>query len=259
MSDIRKDLFNEAWQETKRGTRLLSDFLASSFLASSFLKEKLKKENVKFLDLGCGNLSVGKYLKNKLSNIDYLGIDFSDSSAILSQKLNLNFLKHTFDSPLPIDSNSFDIIYFSHVIEHLFYPDIMLEEIYRILKDDGYLIIGTPNLASWFNRILLLLGIQPISTELSFKYSQCGRGFLKKFRKIDSLSGHIRIMTLNGLMDLLDYHGFKIIKAKGEHYGALSEIKKYKLFVSFVKTLDNFFASCFPSLAHGIWILAEKK
>jgi len=48
MSDIRKDLYNEGWQETKRGKRLLSDFLASSFL-----KEKLKKENVKFLDLGC--------------------------------------------------------------------------------------------------------------------------------------------------------------------------------------------------------------
>ena len=254
MSDARKDLYNKRWQETKRGKRLLSDFLTSSFL-----KEKLKKENVKFLDLGCGNLSVGKYLKNKLSNVDYLGIDFSDSSAILSQKLNLNFLKHTFDSPLPIDSNSFDIIYFSHVIEHLFYPDIMLEEIYRILKDDGYLIIGTPNLASWFNRILLLLGIQPISTELSFKYSQCGRGFLKKFRKIDSISGHIRIMTLNGLMDLLDYHGFKMVKVKGEPYGALNEIKKYKLFVSFVKNLDNFFANYFPSLAHGIWILAEKK
>ena len=160
---------------------------------------------------------------------------------------------------IPLKDNSIDTIFCLESFEHIMDSRTLIDEIYRILKDDGYLIIGTPNLASWFNRILLLLGIQPIATELSFKYSQCGRGFLKKFRKVDSISGHIRIMTLNGLMDLLYYHDFKIIKAKGEHYGALNEIKKYKLFVSFVKNLDNFFANYFPSLAHGIWILAEKK
>ena len=39
MSVIRKELYNEKWQETKRGKGLLSDLLEQSFL-----KKKLKTE-----------------------------------------------------------------------------------------------------------------------------------------------------------------------------------------------------------------------
>jgi len=39
MSDIRKDLYKEIWQETQRSRRLLSDLLEQSFL-----KKKLKTE-----------------------------------------------------------------------------------------------------------------------------------------------------------------------------------------------------------------------
>ncbi len=54
------------------------------------------------------------------------------------------------------------------VIEHLYNSDLVISEIYRILKRNGILILSTPNLASWINRLVLLLGYQPFSHDVSF-------------------------------------------------------------------------------------------
>ena len=53
------------------------------------------------------------------------------------------------------------------VIEHLASPDNMIVEVYRILKIGGYLIISTPNLGNWVNRLTMLLGCQPYNVEVS--------------------------------------------------------------------------------------------
>jgi hypothetical protein len=37
----------------------------------------------------------------------------------------------------------------------------------RVLREGGYLLITTPNLASWVNRLVMLLGYQPYNCEVS--------------------------------------------------------------------------------------------
>ena len=61
------------------------------------------------------------------------------------------------------------------MIEHLYNPDHMLEECRRVLKPGGLLIISTPNLQAWYNRILFLFGVQPIFYEVSHEiyYDRC--------------------------------------------------------------------------------------
>lgn len=60
---------------------------------------------------------------------------------------------HPFDfdrDPFPFANSSFDIVLFMEVLEHLREdPMHALCEINRILRDDGLLVLTTPNIASW--------------------------------------------------------------------------------------------------------------
>jgi SAM-dependent methyltransferase len=58
---------------------------------------------------------------------------------------------------LPFRDNFFDLIFCGEVIEHTFNTDYFISEVYRILR--WFLIITTPNLASFWNRIFLLFAV----------------------------------------------------------------------------------------------------
>ena len=51
---------------------------------------------------------------------------------------------------LPFGDQQFDLVLSSEVIEHMLEPDKMIDEIVRVLKPGGNLIITTPNWRSWF-------------------------------------------------------------------------------------------------------------
>ena len=52
-----------------------------------------------------------------------------------------------FANPLSLPTNSTDLVIALEIIEHLFDTDFFLNEIHRILKPEGLLILSTPNLA----------------------------------------------------------------------------------------------------------------
>ena len=60
---------------------------------------------------------------------------------------------------LPYESNSLDLVIACEIIEHLnFNPLPVMNEINRVLKNDGYIYIGMPNQSSIGNRIKLFFG-----------------------------------------------------------------------------------------------------
>lgn len=59
---------------------------------------------------------------------------------------------------LPFDSNSFDVVVLSEVLEHLPYPDITLAEASRILCADGKFVGSVPNGIHFRNRLRFLVG-----------------------------------------------------------------------------------------------------
>ncbi|MEJ8669191.1 class I SAM-dependent methyltransferase [Streptomyces sp. MS1.AVA.1] len=73
------------------------------------------------------------------------------------------------DGGLPFRTGSADAVLFSEVIEHLVDPDAALDEIRRVLRPGGHLMLSTPNLAAWYNRALLLAGVQPVFSEVSLR------------------------------------------------------------------------------------------
>ena len=177
------------------------------------------------------------------------GLDFSQEEVDLANKRGLNVKQGNIEEKFPFNSNKFNVVYAGEVIEHLFNPDHFLEESGRVLRKDGYLIISTPNLLAWFNRILVPIGIQPLFVEPSTKSKLVGAGPLKRFKQDSVPVGHVRIFTLSALKDILEMHGFKILEVKGAIYESG--------FPKNVLKIDKLFSKR-PTLSSHLVILAKK-
>lgn len=104
----------------------------------------------------------------------------------------------------------FDFIILKEVIEHLFNPDTVLISLKTLLNENGLLFISTPNKGSFFNRIMLFLGYLPLCDEVS---TVVDVGKYGKYNRKGVCNGHIRTFTFKSLIELLDYHGFKVKSA----------------------------------------------
>jgi SAM-dependent methyltransferase len=152
-----------------------------------------------FLDVGCydGTKTVilARYSGAKrICGVDFLmdRLEQAVRRGVETKAVDLNLI-----APLPFDSKTFDFIFVGDVIEHVFSPDYLLEEIARLLRPGGYAILTTPNLASWRNRCVLLLGWQPFMTEVSTRYRV---GNPRAPHGIPS--GHIRVFTPRAMREL---------------------------------------------------------
>ncbi|WP_310485237.1 class I SAM-dependent methyltransferase [Chamaesiphon sp. VAR_48_metabat_403] len=144
-------------------------------------KEKNLLNEYKILDLGAGNgtdLLSAKNIFNDSAKIYALEYYEPYQKNLMQQEIEVFSLNLERDR-LPFDDASIDIVIINQVLEHT--KDIfwILSEIIRVLRLNGIVIIGVPNLASLHNRIGLLFGMQPTS--------------------IETLSGHVRGFTLPGL------------------------------------------------------------
>jgi 2-polyprenyl-3-methyl-5-hydroxy-6-metoxy-1,4-benzoquinol methylase len=114
------------------------------------------------------------------------------------------------DGGLPVATGAADVVIMSEVIEHLVDTDSVLDEVRRILKPGGSLLLSTPNLAAWFNRGLLAVGVQPVFSEVSL------RGVFG--RPGTQVAGHLHMFTKRALTGLLTARGFTSISVGGARY-----------------------------------------
>jgi methionine biosynthesis protein MetW len=155
------------------------------------------KPGEKVLDVGCSD----GYLAGFLSKNDVYGVDYN-SAAIerarrvckLAKVADLNNISS--DATLLFDEK-FDVIVFADVLEHLIFPETVLQYFKKMLKPNGRLIISLPNVALWRVRIQLLFG--------RFDYVDYG--------VLDNT--HLHLYTFKSADKLVTSSGFKVIKIKG--------------------------------------------
>jgi 2-polyprenyl-3-methyl-5-hydroxy-6-metoxy-1,4-benzoquinol methylase len=105
-------------------------------------------KDMPILDVGCGAGRLPLLLSRKYSNV--IGTDLS-SKAIqqalkLSKRYGLNASFVVADAYfLPFKAGAFKTIICSEVIEHLQESSAVLKEFYRVIHDEGTLLISTPN------------------------------------------------------------------------------------------------------------------
>jgi 2-polyprenyl-3-methyl-5-hydroxy-6-metoxy-1,4-benzoquinol methylase len=203
--------YYEHWNKVRQKRNFLLD---REKVALKFISSILKHDSV-LLDAGCGSGIFMEFLSKKFQDLKLQGIDFSKTEVNEAKQKGFDVKQGDFEKGIAFKDKVFDIVYAGEIIEHLYNPDCFLAELNRILKNQGYLVLSTPNLCVWYNRILMLLGIQPLFLEPSTKSKLVGAGFLKRFKKESQPVGHVRIFTFEALKDMLKMNGFKIEAVKG--------------------------------------------
>jgi ubiquinone/menaquinone biosynthesis C-methylase UbiE len=104
------------------------------------------KKNGRILDVGCGD---GSFLFDfKQRNWDVYGVDISKISCRIAKKKLGNNIFNCELKNCGFPDQYYDVITLNHVLEHLPNPEEELREIRRILKDDGVVYAGVPNIDS---------------------------------------------------------------------------------------------------------------
>jgi 2-polyprenyl-3-methyl-5-hydroxy-6-metoxy-1,4-benzoquinol methylase len=132
-TDGNKTLFEKAYQ----------------FVKNIALKNKLSlindlsKNKGKILDIGAG---VGDFLATAHQNgWETIGVEPNPKAREIAEKKGVSFVDKTEN----LLDNSFDIITMWHVLEHVPDLEIQLNELKRLLKPNGHIIIAVPNFKSF--------------------------------------------------------------------------------------------------------------
>ncbi len=103
---------------------------------------------------------------------------------------------------IPLEDKSIDIILAGELIEHIPNTLFFLLECKRILKENGYIVLSTPNICSLKERIRMLFGALP---------GQCARYSPQGKDKYDT---HVRDFNLKEISKAIELSGLKIIEAR---------------------------------------------
>jgi len=112
------------------------------------------------LDIGCGAGDTGKLIQETYPNTKVTGvtcsqIEYEEALTKLSSCVYLNLE----DETLPdIPKQTFDVLCFCHVLEHLVDPVKVINKLLPYLKPNGKVIIALPNVANWRSRWKLAIG-----------------------------------------------------------------------------------------------------
>ncbi len=153
----------------------------------------------KILDVGCGNGHFIDIVEHKFK--EFYGIDISKirikkaKEKFNKKKRNkYHFVKYDVDEGLPFKNSFFDVVSCIAILEHVFNPPNLVEEIKRVLKPKGIFLLQVPNFAWLPHRIQLLFGKLPLTTRAYF-----GTDW-----------EHLHNFTISSLSKLLEAKEFKV-------------------------------------------------
>lgn len=111
-------------------------------LVELFLPE-FDREATKILDCGCGyGFSLNAFRHFGFKQV--LGTDVSEFRLSEARAVGYPVKNIDMHEMSMLDSAQFDVVYSSHAMEHALYPDRVLNEIWRVLKTDGVLMLTLP-------------------------------------------------------------------------------------------------------------------
>lgn len=181
---------------------------ARSLRQARLLARALDRPGALVLDVGCGDGTAAATAGPVLAGHRIVGVDWSqDALRRARPRMSAVVRGELDDGRLPFADGCADAVLFSEVVEHLVDPDGALDELRRVLRPGGHLMLSTPNLAAWYNRAFLLAGRQPVFSEVSLRGIHGRPG--------TEVVGHLRLFTARALRSFLRSAGFEDVRISG--------------------------------------------
>lgn len=194
----------------------------------------------RLLDLGCASGAWSAKVAGALGARDTIGVDLSTKGLLAASVRGVLPVHASVDgAALPFGAETLDVVVCDEVIEHVVDTDGLLDDVHRVLRPEGVLVLSTPNLAAWFNRLALLGGIQPAFTEVGYSgvYGRPG----------SEVVGHLRLFTWRALREFLAAHRFDVLSVRGAPYHDLPRV---------ARPLDRLLTRS-PSVAADLMVVAR--
>jgi SAM-dependent methyltransferase len=96
------------------------------------------------IEVGCGDGSFTRNLatfSSSVTAIDISEVQIEENAASMPE---IRFLQHDVAEPFPFADESFEVVWCSEVMEHLFNPLFAMQEMHRILNPGGKLLVTVP-------------------------------------------------------------------------------------------------------------------
>ena len=154
---------------------------------------RLVGEGKRVLDIGCSSGYLARPLVARGCTV--VGIEQDAAAAEQAREVCPEVLVGDVETiELPFEPGSFDVLLCGDLIEHLRDPEGFLSRIRPLLRTDGRLVLTTPNVANWANRLGLLAG--------RWRYTE--RGILDRT--------HVHLFTRATLVETLARAGYRVVE-----------------------------------------------
>jgi len=119
------------------------------------------------LDLGCGDGSLLRYLKETRAVRGY-GVEINDPDIVSCIANGMNVIQNDLESGLSdFEDGSFDFVILSQTLQATRHTEALIREMLRVGREG---IVSFPNFGYWKNRLNVLRGHMPVSSELPYQW-----------------------------------------------------------------------------------------
>ena len=229
---IHKEYWNLNVDEEKFEPMFSDRVIKSRFLISALRPKKI-------LNVGFESIKIASFIVSDFDFEEYVLIDIDENLCDIPKEFSVKGYRalniDVSSDKLPFPNNYFDLVFAGEVIEHLWNPDFAFREMYRVTRVGGNILLTTPNLASWYNRLLLLVGLTPINVEVSTE-ANLGRRFKFLGNKSPPV-GHIRLYTMEAIKELMASQGITDFRLSGYKR---EDVRLDSLFAHFTSLASGF-------------------
>ncbi|MBX9811934.1 MAG: methionine biosynthesis protein MetW [Burkholderiales bacterium] len=119
------------------------------------------------LDLGCGDGTLLKYLKQQRGTTGY-GIEIDDTSILACVRNGVNVIQGDLERGLSgFEDSSFDYVILSQTLQAMKNSERIIKEMLRVGLEG---IVTFPNFGYWKNRLQIARGHMPVSDNLPYEW-----------------------------------------------------------------------------------------
>jgi methionine biosynthesis protein MetW len=125
------------------------------------------RPGAKILDLGCGDGSLLRYLRDTREVFGY-GVEIDDDNLLHCFRNGINVIQNDLEAGLSnFASDSFDYVILSQTLQAMRHTEGIIQEMLRVGKEG---IVSFPNFGYWKNRMQVILGHMPVSETLPYHW-----------------------------------------------------------------------------------------